>query len=63
MTDFNVDISISNSGHGKLELFCSLFNLKFLIKKETCVTKTHKSTINFNKQITVFSIAVLLKLA
>ena len=46
MGDFNIDIGISNSDHDRLEQFCSLFNLQFLIKKETCVTKTHKSTID-----------------
>ena len=39
----NIDISISNSDHDKLEQFCSLFNSKTLIKKENCRTKTHKS--------------------
>ena len=33
MGDFNIDIGISNSDHDKLEQFCSLFNLKSLIKK------------------------------
>ena len=28
------------------EQFCSLFNLKHLIKKETCITKSHKSTFD-----------------
>ena len=46
MRDFNIDIGISNMNHGKLERFCSLFNLKYLIKKETCITKTHNSTID-----------------
>ena len=45
MGDFNVDISISNSDHNKLEQFCSLFDLQSLIKKETCIIKVHKSTI------------------
>ena len=45
MGDFNVDISISNSDHNKLEQFCSLFNLQSLIKKDTCIIKVHKSTI------------------
>ena len=46
MGDFNIDIGISNSDHDKLKQFCSLFKLKSLIKKETCITKTHKSTID-----------------
>ena len=33
MGDFNIDIGISNNDHGKLEQFCSLFNLQTLIKK------------------------------
>ena len=37
--DFNIDISISNSDHDKLEQFCSLFNLQVLMKKETCINK------------------------
>ena len=32
MGDFNIDIGISNSGHDKLEQFCSLFNLRSLIR-------------------------------
>ena len=44
--DFNIDIGISNSDHDKLEHICSLFDLKSLIKKETCITKTHPSTID-----------------
>ena len=44
--DFNIDIGISNTDHDKLEQFCSLFNLKSLIKvAETCIAKTHKSNI------------------
>ena len=46
MRDFNIDIIISNSDHDKLEQFCSLFNLKSFIKKETCITKLHMSTID-----------------
>ena len=46
MRDFNIDIIISNSDHDKLEQFCSLFNLKSFIKKETCITKLHVSTID-----------------
>ena len=39
-----IQILVLNSDHDKLEQFCSLFNLQSLIKKETCITKTHKST-------------------
>ena len=39
MGDFNIDISISNSDHDKLEQFCSLFNLQVLMKKETSINK------------------------
>ena len=46
MGNFNTDIGISNSDHVKLEQFCSLFNLQSLIKKETCITKANKSTID-----------------
>ena len=46
MGNFNIEIGISNGDHDKLEKFCSLFNLQSLIKKETCITKTHKSTID-----------------
>ena len=46
MRDFNIDIIISNSDHDKLEQFCSLFNSKSFIKKETCITKLHVSTID-----------------
>ena len=35
-----------NSYLDKLEQFCSLFNLQSLIKKETCIKKSHKSTID-----------------
>ena len=41
MGDFNIDIGISNSDYDKSEKFCSLFNLKSLIKKD----KSHKSII------------------
>ena len=46
MGDFNIDIGISNNDHDKLEQFCSFFNKKSLTKKETCITNTHKSTID-----------------
>ena len=42
MGDFNIDVGISNRDHDKVEQFCSLFNLKSLIRKETCITKMHK---------------------
>ena len=44
--DVNIDIGILNSYNSKLEQFPSLCNLKSLIKKETCITKGHKSTTN-----------------
>ena len=46
MGDFNIDIGISNNDHEKLEQLYSFFSQNFLIKKETCITKTHKSTID-----------------
>ena len=64
MGDFNIDIAISNTDHDKLKEFRSLFNLQSLIKKETCITKTHKSAIHLiltNKQF-FFKVAVLSKL-
>ena len=42
MGDFKVDIDISNSNNDKSEQFCSFFNLQHLLKKEICITKTHK---------------------
>ena len=47
MGDFDTDIGISNSDHKKLDQFCTLFNLKSLIEKETYITKSHKLTIVF----------------
>ena len=44
MGDVNIYIGISNSDHDKLVQFCGLFNLQSLIKKETFITKKHKST-------------------
>ena len=44
MGDVNTYIGISNSDHDKLVQFCGLFNLQSLIKKETFITKKHKST-------------------
>ena len=41
-----MDIGISNSDHKKLDQFCTLFNLKSLIEKETYITKSHKLTID-----------------
>ena len=46
MGDFNIDIGISNSDYDKLKQFCNLFNLQYLIKKEACITKALKSTID-----------------
>ena len=60
--DFNIDIGISNSDHDKLEQFYSLFNLQSLIKKETCITKTHKSFIDLiltNKPLSFQSSTVI----
>ena len=36
---FNIDIGISNSDHDKLEQFCSLFNIQFLIRKKLALQK------------------------
>ena len=43
MEDFDIDVGISNSDYKQ---FYSSFNLKSLMKKETCITKIHKSTID-----------------
>ena len=55
--DFNINI-----GSDKLEQFCSLFNLQSLLKKETYITKTHKSTIDLiltNKPLSFQSSSVI----
>ena len=60
--DLNTDIGISNSDYGKLEQFCSLFNLQSLTKEESCITKTHKSTIDLilrNKSLSFQSSSVI----
>ena len=62
MGDFNIDIGVSKSDHDKLEQFWSLFNLQSLIKKETYITKTHKSSIDLiltNKPLSFQSRAVI----
>ena len=48
--------------HTQTLLPCSLFNLQHLLKKETCITKTHKSTIDLiltNKPLSFQSISVI----
>ena len=47
MGDFNVDLNKTDCiGFGKLEEFCDNFNLTNIVKKNTCFTKTNKSTID-----------------
>ena len=42
MGDFNIDVKSKGLGYNKLDEFCDLFNLRNLIKSETCFTKNHK---------------------
>ena len=46
MGDFNIDTKCKNIGTDKLEEFCDAFNLKNLVKSETCFTKDNKSLID-----------------
>ena len=47
MGDFNINIKKENStAYDKLEEFCDTFNLKNLVKSETCFMNNHKSTID-----------------
>ena len=47
MGDFNIDLNKTDCiGFGKLEEFCDNFNLTNIVKKNTCFTKTNKSTID-----------------
>ena len=46
MGNFNIDLKMKGLGFNKLNQFCDLFNLKNLIKTETCFTKSHQSLIN-----------------
>ena len=47
MGDFNIAITKEDcSGFDKLEELRDTFNLKNLIKSETCYTNNHKSTID-----------------
>ena len=39
MGDFNIDLKSQDIAFNKLDEFCDLFNLKSLIKSETCCTK------------------------
>ena len=44
--DFNIDTKCKDIGTDKLEGLCNAFNLKNLVKSETCFTKDHKSLID-----------------
>ena len=44
--DFNVDVKVAGRELDKLEEVCDPFNLTNLIRKETCLTRDHKSTID-----------------
>ena len=46
MGDFNIDVKLEGNGYQKLEEFCDMFNLANLVDTETCVTDSHKSTID-----------------
>ena len=46
MGDFNIDVKLKGNDHRKLEEFCDMFNLTNLVDSETCVTNSHKSTID-----------------
>ena len=43
MGDFNIDMKCKDIGTDKLEELYVAFNLKNLVKSETCFTKDHKS--------------------
>ena len=44
--DFNIDIKAKGQGFQKLDDFCSMFGLTNLVHAATCITPTHKSTID-----------------
>ena len=46
MGDFVTNINTAGIEVDKLDEFCNLFDLKILVKTETCSTKNHKSTID-----------------
>ena len=46
MGDFSTDIKPKGNGYRKLEEFFDMFNLKNLVDTETCVTNSHKSTVD-----------------
>ena len=46
MGDFNIDVKLKGNDYGKLKEFCDIFNVKSLVDTETCVTNSHKSTID-----------------
>ena len=48
MGDLNIDVNASASpGKDKLDEFCNLFDLTNLVRKVTCCTNNHRSTISF----------------
>ena len=46
MRDFSTDIKPKGNGYRKLEEFFDMFNLKNLVDAETCITISHKSTVD-----------------
>ena len=47
MDDFNIDVNASEPGKDKLDEFWNLFDLTNLVRKVTCCTNNHRSTISF----------------
>ena len=46
MGDFNIDVTNRGVEFDMLDEFCDSFNLTNVITSPTCLTKTHKSTID-----------------
>ena len=47
MGDFSIDLNKTDCiGFGKLEEFCGNLNLTNIVKRNTCFTKSNKSTID-----------------
>ena len=46
MGDFNIDVKLKGNDYEKLKEFCEIFNVISLVDNGTCVTNSHKSTID-----------------
>ena len=47
MGDFNIDVKeVTNQSLEKLDIFCETFGLSNLVKRYTCYSSTHKSSID-----------------